>query len=136
MSLKVAPTADITCPHNGLLPETQSVDKSKRVAVPANVWDFLKSLWEEAATSPAVLPVSSDPVSIPDEDDVTITAEVTGSGPRPNDLTLQPTTRSTQDMVNDSGGHQRPEVPFHESQQQTSSSLQHFPVNRSEECPM
>ena len=91
-------------------------------------------LWQEAATPPALVPPGG---STPDEDDVTITAEVfTGGVPGPSGLTLLPTSPTTQTTqeVDDSWGH-RP-GPSHESQQRTAVTLQHFPVDSSEECPM
>lgn len=47
-----SPTAGITCPHGGLLPEAAGA-RAKRVAVPPAVWAHLAATWRAARASSA-----------------------------------------------------------------------------------
>ena len=51
ISLTRSPTAAITCPHGGLMPQAPGLSGSRRIAVTPRVWHFVKHFWEtEVAT--------------------------------------------------------------------------------------
>ena len=51
ISLTRSPTAAITCPHGGLMPQAPGLSGSRRIAVTPRVWHFVKLFWEtEVAT--------------------------------------------------------------------------------------